>query len=262
MLNLALLASHKRNNFEQRRVTARIFGYKKEMLFTSHAIGINNTPCTWTANWTEFPITNCPKCASSLDVNETFEIIIDMGSTVPLKQGQESVLRHLSNLWETKNLADITFKCGDRDIKAHTLIVSSGSPVLAAMFQNDFIEKQERSATIKETRGDVFEKLLYFIYTGDFDYEFHNIAALLIAADMYNVIPLKEKCEQHLSKNVTLEEATNFLILSHLQNAKELYKATLNFMQQNAFSRTKFPNLISTLPLYFSLAIPFFFSST
>ena len=223
------------SNFYQREITATFLGYEKKTLFSEKLKSAVTTP-SWTAEWTEITNICCQNCNSSLGMAETFEILIDMGPTTTrsLKQGQESVLSHLSHLWESKTLADVTFRFEDKDIKAHTIIVSSGSPVLAAMFQSDFEEKKEKIAVIKETKSDVFEKLLYFIYTGDFDHDFHDIAALMAAADMYNVAHLKEECDLYLSKNVALEEATNYLILAHLHDAKELYKASLNCMRRNS----------------------------
>ena len=235
-LTLTLNAFDEKTNYEQRKVTARFLGYEREMLLNSNekdSKKIKISP-SWTAQWTEITSVRCPGCHGSLGMAETFEILIDMGPPKSLKQGQESVLCHLSNLWKTKTLADVTFKLGNRDIKAHTQIVSSGSPILAAMFQNDFEEKKDRIVPIKETKADVFEKLLYFVYTGDVDFKFHDIAALLVAADTYDVTSLKKECDLYLSNNVTLSKATEYLILSYLHDAKELYQATLNYMQKNS----------------------------
>ena len=239
LLSVSLFAYDERKNCKERKITARFLGYEKNMILTSYPTSKSeeDVPYEWEAKWIEIPLTSvagCANCMSSLGVAETFEILIDMDPLSTLEQGQQNVLTYLSHLWESKTLADVTFRCEDKDIEAHTLIISSGSPVLAAMFQNEFKEKQERIAIIRETRADVFEKLLYFIYTGDFDFGFHDIAALLVAADMYDVDALKKQCEKHLSKNVTLTEATNYLILSHLHNAEDLLVATMIYMQKNS----------------------------
>ena len=274
-------------NFKRRKVTAAFLGCDKEMLFTSkvqvdpkktkipldvrtHARQEVPNQSTrnkevsrqgrkvcleWTAQWPETAEIFSYDCSTF----KTFEILIDMepywnSSSKSVRQRQQSVLSHLAHLWESKTLADVTFRCQNRDIKAHTLIVSSGSSVLAAMFQSDFKEKKERIAVINETKADVFEMLLYFIYTGIIIYDFKElcqIAELLVAADMYNVDSLKDECDLYLSKHVTLEEATGCLILSHLYNAKRLHQATLNFMQRNSeviCSRSDWMSLLKEYP--------------
>ena len=147
-------------------------------------------------------------------------------------------------------MADVTFRFEERNIKAHSHIIASGSPVLAAMFNNDFKESQERIVTIKEVKADVFDKLLNYLYTGHFDLEFKDIAALLVAADMYSVFPLREACIKYLSRNVTLEQATNYLILSHLRDSEELFLATLKFIQQNSEAISNRPDWMSLIKNY------------
>ena len=71
-----------------------------------------------------------------------FNILIDLkpdrSSEISAnKETAKNVLKYLEKLWEEEVLSDVTFKCGDNSIKAHTLILASGSPVLAAMLQND-----------------------------------------------------------------------------------------------------------------------------
>ena len=132
----------------------------------------------------------------------------------------------------------MTFNCGGEIIKAHTLILASGSPILAAMFQNDFKESQERLVLIKDIEAKVFENFLRYIYVGECDLlekgEGSEVADLLVAADKYAVDSLKEECENHLSKIITVETAVQYLELAHLHNAQKLHKSALNFMADNA----------------------------
>lgn len=277
-LKLTLMTSDDKN-FKQRKLTATFLGYEKEMVFTSNSkeeihgqrmkeyvrqknsnkssTGQASRPkrkitLTWTAEWAEITRMGCYNCNHRQGMAETFEVLIDMDpmDLLSAKEGQQSVLSHIAHLWESKTSADVTFKCEDKELKAHTLIVFSGSPVPAAMFQNDFKEKQEMITEIKETNADVFEKLLYFIYTGNLDYEFDDIPALYLAADMYNIALLKRECEKCLTQNITVENATTYLIFAHLYNANELHKATLNYMQKNSEAICSRPDWMSLYKNY------------
>ena len=184
-----------------------------------------------------------------------FEIVIDLThSMASLKKEEKKeskyVLDHLLNLWTNKTLADVSFKCKERSIKAHTLIVASGSPIMAAMF-NDFKENRERVVEIEEIEGDVFERLLRYIYTGETDFAIGNADKLLVAADMYAIDSLKEECASHLSQNISIENAARYLVLAHLHNASGLYEATLSFMSKNGkaiCSRKDWMEIIKSYP--------------
>ena len=252
-LQLVLITSDE--SIKQRKFTASFSGYEREMqlrpnsakflrpkknLNTStiqqEASYVREISLVWEATWTE--TTHCSEddcskfCKSPA---KTFKILMEMDLTFSLGQEQKRGPR-LHHLWESKTMADITFRCENRDIKAHSVIVSSGSPILTAMFQNDFKEKREKITIIKEVKAEVFERLLFFIYTGRIDVEFQDTGALIdvmLAAGMYDVASLKDECELYLCKNLTVENAISYLILAHLHDAKRLYKDTLNYMQKN-----------------------------
>ena len=210
----------------------------------------------WSTQW-EW---NLPHSVSSAEKFVVcFEILIDFkpDCVASVKKGTKHVLGYLEKLWEKKTMSDVTFKCGDEFIKAHTLILDSGSPVLAAMFQNDFKEHQERMVLITDMEAKTLENLFHHIYVGECDLlekgneDGSEVAVLLIAADKYAVDSLKEDCELHRSKILTLENVTHYLVFANLHNAKNLYESALEFISKNAkeiCSRKEWMEIIQIYP--------------
>jgi hypothetical protein len=210
----------------------------------------------WTTSWTEKSCqychshTQCTQCAVKPTIG--FEILIDL-TPGSLKKGSLHVLDHLLNLWKTKTLADVEFQCDGKSIKAHTLILASGSPVLAAMFENDFKEKHEKTVDIVDIKANIFENLLQYIYTGEvaLETEVEDVTELLVAAEKYAVETLKDECAIYLTKDLKVENAARYLVFAHLQNSSMLHEATLQFMSQNAkavCSRKDWMDIIKTYP--------------
>lgn len=207
---------------------------------------MENTNLKWRATWDQTGDWGADDERSYYDDNASylFGILIDFDkdSTGLIesnnmenpKRQTSVVLRHLCNLWENKSQADVTFKCGSEKILAHTLITSSGSPVLNAMFQNNFKEKKERVVEITDIKFDVMEQLVRYIYTGKADFEKVDAGQLLAAADKYDVHSLKEDCGRYLSTTITLENAVLNLVASHLYNVQELLEIATDFLSKNA----------------------------
>lgn len=174
----------------------------------------------------------CSYCRGQFTTESPLIILIqsDPDSSISLKKGAQHVIDHLSNLWKTKTLSNVTFKCKTKSIEAHTLILASGSPVLAAMFQHDFTENQKKVVLIKDIEANVFEELLCFIYTGNFSVTNVDVAKLLVAADKYAVETLKEECAMYLANSLTVENALPYLVKSHLHNSPLLYQSALGFI--------------------------------
>ena len=196
-----------------------------------------------------YDLYKCQYCARDLD----FEVVIDFESDIGFSVKKESkrVIDQLLDLWKTKTLADVTFQVEDNPILAHSQIVASGSPVLAAMFQNNFKEGIERVAVIKTVKTVVFEKLLRFLYTGDADIDQQTGSDFLVAADVYRIDALKEECGSYMAKSLSIENATELLVLSHKHNSPVLYQATLDFMSENAkaiCSRKEWLEVIKNYP--------------
>jgi speckle-type POZ protein len=220
----------------------------------------------WTATWDVVPQNSgCQQCTTGIrgircnycgrEIPISFDILIDLtpDSVISMKKGTQHVLDHLLNLWHTKTLSDVTFNCKrNTSIKAHTLILASGSPVLAAMFQHNFRENQEKVVIIKDTNPNVLEELLCYIYTGKFNSERNvDVAELLVAADKYAVETLKEECALFLSRKLTVENAAQYLVLAHLHNSSKLHEASLDFISKNAkaiCSRKDWMEIIKNYP--------------
>ena len=180
-----------------------------------------------------------------------FEIVVEFGG----REESKRVLDQLLYLWETKTAADVVFKVEfnkkTTKVPAHSQILASGSPVMAAMFQGDFKEAEERSAVIKDVKPTVFEKLLRFIYTGDANINLETVSDLLDVAEKYGVGPLKEECALIMAANLAVDNAILFLVQSHLNNSASLHQATLDFMSKNAkaiCSRREWLDVIKEYP--------------
>jgi len=164
------------------------------------------------------------------------DILIDFkDDSVYLKTGEKNVLDHLSKLLKEEYLADVTFKVKNETLKAHRIIVASGSPVLSAMFQQDFVEKKTGIVEIEDTQPEVFRQLLQYLYTGQSD-DMHKeemALNLLVTADKYGVESLKEECALILIKNLKVENATQILLTAHLHSSSKLLQQTMSFISKN-----------------------------
>ena len=113
------------------------------------------------------------------------------------------------------------------------MLTSAGSPVLAAMFQNDCKESRNLIVEVEDISAEVFQEVLRFLYTGSAQNMNTLAMDLLVAADKYQIESLKQECTSTLSKKLAAEKAVRILILAHLHNCPELRKLTLDFIAEN-----------------------------
>ena len=144
---------------------------------------------------------------------------------------------------------------GGAEVKANSLILPAGSPVLAAMFQHDTKEKQTRVVELKDVEHKVFLRLLQFLYTGKTEnLDGKTAEDLLAAADKYAVEALKEECAAQLAKGLKVDNVCHVLILAHFQSCPELLQSALEFMGKNGKAVCSHPDWLDLLKKYPELA--------
>nr|XP_020185962.2 BTB/POZ and MATH domain-containing protein 1-like [Aegilops tauschii subsp. strangulata] len=151
--------------------------------------------------------------------------------------------RHLGNLLESMDGADVTFLVGEDKFLAHRVVLAARSSVFKAELLGAMKEKANNLVEIKEMESDVFRCLLRFIYTdllpdlqnmpsnqGEARRDVVMASHLLVAADRYNVERLKLICEHNLCSNIDTNMVATSLALAEQHSCKRLREACLRFL--------------------------------
>ena len=88
------------------------------------------------------------------------------------------------NFFQSGQFSDVTLVVGEKEFKAHRLILAARSVVFAAMFYHENTkEMQEGKVIITDIDEDVFSELLRFMYTGKVSVLDFCAVELFVAAD-------------------------------------------------------------------------------
>ena len=133
---------------------------------------------------------------------------------------------------------------------AHKYVLAKKSVVFAAMFKHDTIESKNKSINIEDITFEAMKELLRFIYTNDFfDITDSTYFDLIKAADKYQILDLKQKCESEIAEKLMAENAFQLLAVADQSNASILKENTIEFIISNAKTIVEKPefNAISNL---------------
>ena len=97
------------------------------------------------------------------------------------------------------------------------------------------IEARSGKVKIDDFKANTVKTMVYYMYNERVSSSrLHEINVdLLRLADKYNVTSLVDFCVHHLEENLSLENALDVLVASHLTNQKSLFDATSNFVYAN-----------------------------
>jgi BTB/POZ domain len=137
------------------------------------------------------------------------------------------------NFLTNQNLTDVTFECQGKKLKAHKLILAAASPVFEAMFKEGTKEHHDNYVNIEDIDSDVFEVFLRFLYSGQVDQLDEMCFDLFTAADKYDVQPLRNICIQHMSDNISVDNAVEVLALAERHSIEPTKSLALQFIKAN-----------------------------
>ena len=134
------------------------------------------------------------------------------------------LLKQLRHLFRSQSLCDVQFCFGDggKSVGGHVSILSARSRVFAAMFQsNGMRESTTGHVDIKDIQY-IFE-WLHYIYSGQIGTPLSEEAAqsLFVAADMYDIADLKDKCVQLLVPFIRIDHSISLLTWANFYSAEE-----------------------------------------
>ena len=121
-----------------------------------------------------------------------------------------------------------------KEFKCHKAILAGRSPVFEAMFSHNMKEAQENKVTVEDIDGDTFEAMLFFMYSGKVKNLQEKAAELLAAAEKYQLMDLKQRCEESLSINLKVDNVLDVLVTAYLHNASSLQSLAMKFIGENA----------------------------
>jgi len=133
---------------------------------------------------------------------------------------------------EVHKFCDFTFECGDQEIPVNRLLLAARSPVFSAMFSENFLEAKTGRTIIKDVDHKSLEALVKFCHTDNLD-EVDLTTDLLAAANKYMIPALVEKCEEHLSKTMSADNAIDYFLAACLHEANNLRTASKKFITKN-----------------------------
>ncbi|CAJ1332970.1 unnamed protein product [Effrenium voratum] len=171
-----------------------------------------------------------------------------------------SLCSHFRDLFDTGRGSDVTFLVKGKPVHAHSQILLARSEFFSSELLGGMRESISKEIVVEDCEVDIFEAMLQFLYTDDFDHiqdlvehvcgsntetddrsanmakvnaEIQLLQQLLQISHRYQVQRLQLWCEQRLCSRMTVSEVSGLLCQAHLFDAKQLQIACLTFIREN-----------------------------
>lgn len=126
-------------------------------------------------------------------------------------------------MFEAGTATDVTFLIRGQKVKAHKAVLMARCSYFKTMFASGMKEALEGEVKVTDVKIRVFKELLKFIYGGKEPAFRKDVTAdLLIVADKYGLVELKDICEKQLIAHLSAENVVDYLLLADELNCSYL----------------------------------------
>ncbi|CAK1548064.1 unnamed protein product [Leptosia nina] len=150
------------------------------------------------------------------------------------EENDEGIL-DFSSLLDDPVVADFTVESEDgATFRVHKVLLMAHSEVFRAMLKEDTAESKNNHVKLVDVSKDDLHHLLTYIYSGTLkNIENINFFNMLILADRFNLVGLRELSEHALIQQIAIDNALEMLAVADSYNSPSLKTASLVFIKKN-----------------------------
>lgn len=97
---------------------------------------------------------------------------------------------------------DVTLCVEEEEFPCHKIVMSSFSPYFKAMFGGELAESQQSRVSLKGLEAPMVKLLVEYAYTSEVTITKANVQSLLSAANLLEVLPVRDACCQFMERNM------------------------------------------------------------
>ncbi|XP_022766338.1 BTB/POZ domain-containing protein At1g21780-like [Durio zibethinus] len=143
----------------------------------------------------------------------------------------QSTLCCLASMLDEGILADVTIKTAEGTVSAHKAVLSASLPVFESMFHHNLKEKASSTILIEDMLLESCMALLSYLYgiIKQEDFGKHRLA-LLGAANKYDIVDLRDACEESLLEDINSQNVLERLQEAWLYQLNKLKKGCMMYL--------------------------------
>ena len=140
------------------------------------------------------------------------------------------VLAGLDVLRRENTFTDVRIKVEEAEFPVHKCVLSSFSPYFKAMFTTGLAETDQEVVTLNGVEPGMISGLLDYAYTGTVTITKHNVQSMLSAANLLEILPVRDACCQFLDKNMDESNCLGIHCFAEIHSCTELMNKAKKFV--------------------------------
>jgi hypothetical protein len=145
----------------------------------------------------------------------------------------QNAFEYLEKFRYSGELCDATFLVGDKELKAHRVVLAACSQFFESMFIGEFAEPADEPVVIEELSENILEMMITFAYTSRIKLTEKNVYSVFEAADLLQFTGVKGACFKFFKQQINKSNCMRTWLFAESHNCIELLEASLRYIDYN-----------------------------
>ncbi|KAK0078594.1 hypothetical protein PV325_002333 [Microctonus aethiopoides] len=135
------------------------------------------------------------------------------------------------------DLGDMKIVIGKKEVPVQKIIFLIYSVAFLVTYRVDVTKSVKKRIVVRDIEINIMRKVIEYIYTSAMNpiFDFNALLSILKVADKYEMMELKELCEEKLSQNITIDNVLKIFERASLCGVPKLMETLISFMVEKKF---------------------------
>jgi kelch-like protein 6 len=134
----------------------------------------------------------------------------------------ENVLKGFSELYDNRQLLDVTLTVDGKDFAVHRALMAASSDYFRAMFTNNVSEKTQQTVNINGVDSVSMGLVVSFLYTGQVELQTDTVQNLLSTANLFQLLELKKGCADFMANKLDVDNCIGIHFFAQAHECESL----------------------------------------
>ncbi|XP_039248327.1 kelch-like protein 24 isoform X2 [Styela clava] len=144
-----------------------------------------------------------------------------------------SILEEFNNMRTAGVLVDVVIRVDRRKFPCHRVVLAANSQYFKAMFSYGLKESREKIVSIHGVSSDTMGLIIEYAYTGRCVFLKCNAAEIMMAADLFQFLTLKDAAVKYLHSTVDIKNCLSIRKLAENHSCENLLQKAVQFTREH-----------------------------
>lgn len=145
----------------------------------------------------------------------------------------EESFKRMADFRSRDQLTDIILVAGEKEIKAHKVVISSLCDYFSVMFTGELAETQQNVVTLSNIDPDALEALVNYAYTSELEIRVDNVESLLASSSILQIKDVRDACCDFMKSQLHPSNCLGIRAFADAHSCAQLFRIADKYAQDN-----------------------------